>query len=222
MWWAVCGIGAPLGRPHAGFRAYALNGSQGGARMRTYLPKKPLPLSQKHHPLSALNAPLVYIGHHAHDGGSARAGQTLQHVSIQMVNSAWARDVRWACSRAGWTGIPPHPQTPGSQAACSDVPVCGNWRLNPPALYPALGAGIVYLGACMDASPSTVNPVRPGPTTLPRQLSVSNRTGVRFTPHYIVAADGCPRSTVMGRSRGPPTPRVRLGAVERSTRATRL
>jgi hypothetical protein len=149
-------------------------------------------------------------------------GQTLQHVSIQMVNSAWARDVRWACSRAGWTGIPPHPQTPGSQAACSDVPVCGNWRLNPPALYPALGAGIVYLGACMDASPSTVNPVRPGPTTLPRQLSVSNRTGVRFTPHYIVAADGCPRSTVMGRSRGPPTPRVRLGAVERSTRATRL
>jgi hypothetical protein len=49
----------------------------------------------------ALNAPLVHIGHHAHDGGSARAGQTLQHVSIKVVNSAWAGHVRWVCSRGG-------------------------------------------------------------------------------------------------------------------------
>jgi hypothetical protein len=47
--------------------------------------------------LSALN--LVHIGHQTHDGGSARAGQTLQHVSVKMVNSAWAGDVRWVCSR---------------------------------------------------------------------------------------------------------------------------
>jgi hypothetical protein len=69
-------------------------------------------------PLSALNAPLVYTGHHTHGGGSARAGQTLQHVSVKMVNSAWAGDVRWLCSRRGWTGTPPQPPPPGSQAAC--------------------------------------------------------------------------------------------------------
>ena len=28
--------------------------------------------------------------HPTHDGGSARAGQTLQHVSLKVVNSAWA------------------------------------------------------------------------------------------------------------------------------------
>jgi hypothetical protein len=38
-------------------------------------------------------------------GGSARAGRTLQHVSIQMVKSAWAGDVRWVCSRAGLKGL---------------------------------------------------------------------------------------------------------------------
>jgi hypothetical protein len=27
------------------------------------------------------------------------SGQTLQHVSVKMVNSAWAGDVRWVCSR---------------------------------------------------------------------------------------------------------------------------
>jgi hypothetical protein len=36
-----------------------------------------------------------------------------------MVNSAWAGDVRWVCSRAGWTGTPPRPPPPGSQAACT-------------------------------------------------------------------------------------------------------
>jgi hypothetical protein len=36
-----------------------------------------------------------------------------------MVNSAWAGDVRWVCSRAGWTGTPPQPPPPGSQAACA-------------------------------------------------------------------------------------------------------
>jgi hypothetical protein len=41
----------------------------------------------------------------------------VQHVSVKMVNSAWAGDVRWMCSRAGWTGTPPHPPPPGSQAA---------------------------------------------------------------------------------------------------------
>jgi hypothetical protein len=35
------------------------------------------PFTATTHPLSALIAPLVHIGHHAHDGGSARAGQTL-------------------------------------------------------------------------------------------------------------------------------------------------
>jgi hypothetical protein len=69
------------------------------------------------HPLSVLNAPLVHTGHHPHDGGSARAGQTLGSVSVKMVKSAWAGDVRWVCSRAGWTGTPPHPPPPGSQAA---------------------------------------------------------------------------------------------------------
>jgi len=58
--------------------------------------------------------------HRTHDGGSARAGQTLGSAClIKMVNSAWAGDVRWVCSRAGWTGTPPHPPPPGSQAACA-------------------------------------------------------------------------------------------------------
>jgi hypothetical protein len=62
--------------------------------------------------------PLSYRFASAHaDGGSARAGQTLQHVSIKMVNSAWAGDVPWVCSRREWTGTPPNPPPPGSQAA---------------------------------------------------------------------------------------------------------
>jgi hypothetical protein len=43
-------------------------------------PKPPVcstPFTAATHPLSALNAPLVHTGHHTHDGGSARAGQTL-------------------------------------------------------------------------------------------------------------------------------------------------
>ena len=47
---------------------------------------------------------------------SMRAGQTLQHVSIKMVKSAWAGDVRWMCIQTGRTGTSPHP---GSQAACA-------------------------------------------------------------------------------------------------------
>jgi hypothetical protein len=43
----------------------------------------------------------------------------VQHVLIKVVKSAWAGDVRWVCSRAGWTGTPPHPPPPGSQAACA-------------------------------------------------------------------------------------------------------
>jgi hypothetical protein len=38
---------------------------------------------------------------------------------VNMVNSAWAGDVRWVCSLSGWTGTPPHPPPPGSQAACT-------------------------------------------------------------------------------------------------------
>ena len=87
----------------------------------TVFPPKPNPLRHAitavTHP--ALNAPIVHAGHHTHDGGSARAGQPLQHVSVKMVNSAWAGDVRWVCSRGGWTGTPPRPSPPGSQAACT-------------------------------------------------------------------------------------------------------
>jgi hypothetical protein len=71
------------------------------------------------HPLSALDAPLVHTGHHTHDGGSARAGRRwVQHVSPRWSRALWAGDVRWVCSRAGWTGTPPQPPPPGSQAAC--------------------------------------------------------------------------------------------------------
>jgi hypothetical protein len=47
----------------------------------------------------------------------------LQHVSVKMVKSAWAGDVRLACSRAGWTGTPPHAPPPGSQACLRVVPL---------------------------------------------------------------------------------------------------
>jgi hypothetical protein len=30
---------------------------------------------------------------------------------VKVVNSAWAGDVRWVCSRRGWTGTNPHPST---------------------------------------------------------------------------------------------------------------
>jgi hypothetical protein len=33
--------------------------------------------------------------------------------------SAWAGDVRWVCSRGGWTETHPRPPPPGSQAACA-------------------------------------------------------------------------------------------------------
>jgi hypothetical protein len=49
--------------------------------------------------------------------GESRSG--VAACRAKMVNSAWAGDVRWVCSRAGWTGTPPQPQTPGSQAACT-------------------------------------------------------------------------------------------------------
>jgi hypothetical protein len=79
------------------------------------------------HPLSALSDPLVHTGHHTHDGGSARAGQTLGSCVDKVVNSAWAGDVRWMCSRAGWTGTPPHPPPPGSQAAFRRA-ACGRFE----------------------------------------------------------------------------------------------
>jgi hypothetical protein len=41
---------------------------------------------------------------------SCRAGQTLGSACpAKMANSAWAGDVRWVCSRGGWTGTPPKP-----------------------------------------------------------------------------------------------------------------
>jgi hypothetical protein len=42
----------------------------------------------------------------------------VQHVSTKVVR-ALGRDVRWACSRGGWSGTPQHPPPPGSQAACT-------------------------------------------------------------------------------------------------------
>jgi hypothetical protein len=71
-------------------------------------PLRCVPFTAVTHPLSALNAPLVYTGHPKHDGGSARAGQTLGSACpAKMVKSAWAGDVRWVCSRAGCTGTSP-------------------------------------------------------------------------------------------------------------------
>jgi hypothetical protein len=75
---------------------------------------------------------LVHIGHHTHDGGSARAGQTLGLAfSVKMVSSAWAGDVRWVGSRAGCTGTPPHPPPPGSQAACPSCRFPGRFEHAP-------------------------------------------------------------------------------------------
>jgi hypothetical protein len=57
------------------------------------------------HPLSALSIPLVHTGQHTHDGGSARAGQTLGSAClIKVVKGTYGGrgDVRWVCSRAGW------------------------------------------------------------------------------------------------------------------------
>jgi hypothetical protein len=54
--------------------------------------------------------------------GREQVRRWVQHVSVKMVNSAWAGDVRWVCSRAGWTGTPPRPPPPGSQAACASCP----------------------------------------------------------------------------------------------------
>jgi hypothetical protein len=105
-------------------RAVSTGSSQLGAALQLTLPpahgsppaslprRNPNAAAARHHtavthPLSALNGSLVHTGHHTHDGGSARAGQTLQHVSAKMVKSAWAGDVRWVCSRERWTGTPP-------------------------------------------------------------------------------------------------------------------
>jgi hypothetical protein len=75
--------------------------------------------AERRHPLNSQPSPTPLSPQRSasalwtHDGGSARAGQALgQHVSIKMVNSAWAGDVRCMCSRAGWTGTPPHPPPP--------------------------------------------------------------------------------------------------------------
>jgi hypothetical protein len=71
------------------------------------------------HPLSALNAPLCTPGTvHTMVAVREQVKRWVQHVSINVVKSAWAGDVRWLCSRGRWTGTPPHPPPPGSQAAC--------------------------------------------------------------------------------------------------------
>jgi hypothetical protein len=49
----------------------------------------------------------------------SRSGAGFKHASAKMVNSAWAGDVRWGWSRAGWTATPRHPPPPGSQASCT-------------------------------------------------------------------------------------------------------
>ena len=63
----------------------------------------------------------------------------MQHVSVNIVNSAWAGDVRWVCSRAGWSGTPPHPPPPGSQAACTSCrfPEPFERRIGPTPLHTA-------------------------------------------------------------------------------------
>jgi hypothetical protein len=73
------------------------------------------------HPLSVLNTPRVHTGHHTRTPCTRRwqcesRSDVGFSVSIKMVKSAWAGDVRWVCSRRGWTGTPPHPPPPGSQA----------------------------------------------------------------------------------------------------------
>jgi hypothetical protein len=85
------------------------------------LPPKPYfsaPFTATTHPLSVLNNPLLHIRHKT-VAVREQVRRWVQHVSIQMVNSAWAGDVRWVCSRAGWTGTPPYPPPPGSQAVCA-------------------------------------------------------------------------------------------------------
>jgi hypothetical protein len=73
------------------------------------------------HPLSALNTTLVHTGHTT-VAVREQVRRWVQHVSVKVVKSAWAGGVRWVCSRAEWTGPPPHPPPPGSQAASPVVP----------------------------------------------------------------------------------------------------
>jgi hypothetical protein len=82
------------------------------------------PFTAATHPLSALNDPLVHTGHNKHDDGSARAGQALGSAfRAKMVKSAWAGDVRWVRSRAGWTGTPPHsPASPNPDGRFEHTP----------------------------------------------------------------------------------------------------
>ena len=75
-----------------------------GTPLNSRMPPKPYssahPTTAVTHPLSVLNDPLVHNKHPAHDGGSARAGQTLGSASpAKMVKSAWAGDARWVCRR---------------------------------------------------------------------------------------------------------------------------
>jgi hypothetical protein len=114
MQWGVPPAIAPLEHPsysHGRLRMALLR-----ARLSRCRQNPRTPLRARHTQPSP--TPLSYRFASAHtDGGSARAGQTLQHVSIKMVNSAWAGDVPWVCSRREWTGTPPNPPPPGSQAA---------------------------------------------------------------------------------------------------------
>ena len=71
--------------------------------------------SRHPHPLSALDDPLVHIKPKT-VAVREQVRRWVQHVSVNVVNSAWAGDVRWVCSWEGWTGTPPQPPPPGSQA----------------------------------------------------------------------------------------------------------
>jgi hypothetical protein len=66
----------------------------------------------QHPTLSALDDLLVPTGH-TPVAVREQVIRWVQHVSIQMVKSTWAGDVRWVCSRAGWTWTPPHRPPPG-------------------------------------------------------------------------------------------------------------
>ena len=90
----------------------------------------PTPPADRHSPtpLSVLNADSAS----AHRTPYPRRWQCESRSDVaaclaKMVNSAWAGGVRWVCSRAGWTGTPPHPPPHQVQAACRFVKIefCG-------------------------------------------------------------------------------------------------
>jgi hypothetical protein len=95
------------------------HGTPPGSRWR-----RPTPIHSRHPPpLSPQRSTSAHRTPYTR-GGSARAGKTLGSACLdKVVNSAWAGDVRWVCSRAGWTETRPLPPPPGSQAACASLPL---------------------------------------------------------------------------------------------------